>query len=168
MFAKDQIWYIRIIPLGILVTSVAALCGTFALQFGFDLIPCILCLCQRLLYVVTAILAAIALCLSPLRRRVLVALCGVTFGMNTIVAFYHLGTENHWWSTPICVASAEPVLSSLSDLQSALEHSYKISCDEVQWSLFGLSLSGYNLPASLGLATFCLVAAKRKTWWRIS
>ncbi len=167
MFSPQPLWQRQAIPAGILATSVAALGGTLALQFGFDLIPCILCLFQRLLYAVAALLAAIALCLSPPRRRVFVALCGVTFGLNTLVAFYHLGAENHWWSTKTCIFSAEPVLS-LAELQLALERPAEAPCDEVQWSLFGLSLSGYNLPASLGLAMFCLVAAKRKTWWRIS
>ena len=163
MFFSQQLWKRKAIPAGILATSVAALGGTLALQFGLDLMPCILCLCQRLLYAVAAILAAIALCLSPQYLRVFVGLCGITFGLNTIVAFYQIGAEYHWWYTATCASSAEPVLS-LAELHLSLERPAETPCAEVQWSLFGLSLSGYNLPASLGLAMFCLVVAKRKTW----
>ncbi|VBB69239.1 Periplasmic thiol:disulfide oxidoreductase DsbB, required for DsbA reoxidation [invertebrate metagenome] len=160
-------WPRQVIPAGILAMSMAALGSTLVMQFNFDLIPCMLCLYQRILYAVTAILAAVALCLSPPRRRALVALCGVVFGLNTVVALYHVGAENHWWFTPICTGSADSVLS-LAELQFALEQPAGTPCDKVQWSLFGLSLSGYNIPASLGLALFCLAAVKRKTWWRTS
>jgi disulfide bond formation protein DsbB len=33
------------------------------------------------------------------------------------------------------------------------------SCDQVAWSLFGVSMAGYNLLASLGLAGFAGLAA---------
>ncbi|KAF0136573.1 MAG: dsbB [Rhodospirillaceae bacterium] len=100
-------------------------------------------------------------------RRVLVALCGVTFGGNAGLAFYHVGIENHWWTASVCTTVAEVPLS-LADLQAALERPAEVSCDVVQWSLFGLSLSGYNLLASLGLAMLCMAAASQKSWWRAS
>ena len=36
-----------------------------------------------------------------------------------------------------------------------------VMCDEVQWSLFGVSMAGWNLLASLALAMFCAARAWR-------
>ena len=36
-----------------------------------------------------------------------------------------------------------------------------VRCDEVAWSLFGISLAGYNVIASAALAVFSLVGALR-------
>lgn len=157
----------QVIPAGIFVTSMAVLGISLLIQFCFTLTPCILCLYQRIPYAVAAILAGVALGLSPTRCRVLVALCGVAFGINTGIALYQLGVENHWWLASAC-SILEPFTLSVVELRSALEQPVEVSCDVVQWSLFGLSLSGYNLLVSLGLATICFAAVRRKRWWSIS
>jgi disulfide bond formation protein DsbB len=38
-------------------------------------------------------------------------------------------------------------------------------CDEVQWSLFGISLAGWNLLASIAMAGFCTMTARRCGLW---
>jgi disulfide bond formation protein DsbB len=37
-----------------------------------------------------------------------------------------------------------------------------VRCDEVAWSLFGLSMAGYNFLMSLALAGFAFAAAGRE------
>jgi disulfide bond formation protein DsbB len=37
-----------------------------------------------------------------------------------------------------------------------------VNCDEPQWSLFGVTLAGWNLLASLGLTMFCAAALRRR------
>jgi disulfide bond formation protein DsbB len=36
-----------------------------------------------------------------------------------------------------------------------------VLCDRVQWSLFGVSLAGWNLLASLGMAAACVTVFRR-------
>ncbi|KAF0113157.1 MAG: dsbB [Rhodospirillaceae bacterium] len=155
----------RTIPAAILGISVTALGGSLVMQFGLDLEPCILCLYQRLPYGAAAVLAVVALFLPAPWRRAVVAVCGAAFGMNSALAFYHVGVEGYWWEAATCLSDAGTALS-LADMHAALEHPVAVPCDVVQWALFGLSLSGYNGVLSLGLAALCLGAAGRASWWR--
>ena len=36
-----------------------------------------------------------------------------------------------------------------------------VRCDEVSWSLLGISLAGYNIPITLALAAFAFAAARK-------
>ena len=139
----------------ILGISVTVLGGSLVMQLGFGLEPCILCLYQRLPYGAAAILAAVAFFLPAHWRHGVVAACGAGFGMNGALAFYHVGIENHWWEAAACLGDAGGTFS-LAEMHAALERPVAVPCDVVQWTLFGLSLSGYNGLLSLGLAVFCL------------
>ena len=50
---------------------------------------------------------------------------------------------------------------STQDLMTALEAAPVVRCDEIAWSLFGISMAGWNFFISLALAVFSLLAAKR-------
>lgn len=149
----------------IISISVSTLIAALIMQFGFDLAPCVLCLYQRVPYAIAIIVSMIAMLLSSSRRRILILLCSIVFMSNVSLAFYQLGIENHRWAAQVCtttpIAAEIPALS-LTDLQYALEQATEMPCDVVQWSLFGLSLSGYNFLISLGLTAVCLAAASRK------
>jgi disulfide bond formation protein DsbB len=43
-----------------------------------------------------------------------------------------------------------------------------VRCDEPQWTLFGVSLAGWNLLASIALAIFCAMALRRSSYQRVS
>lgn len=155
---------IKIIIL-ILLISASTLVTALIMQFSFGLVPCVLCLYQRIPYAIAIVVSVIAILLSPSQRRILILLCGIAYMGNVSLAFYQLGVENHRWAERVCtttpITAAVPTLS-LTDLQYALEQAVEMPCDVVQWSLFGLSLSGYNFLISLGLAVICLAAASRK------
>jgi len=50
---------------------------------------------------------------------------------------------------------------SVEELRRKLMAAPIIRCDEVAWSLFGISLAGYNVIASAALAIFSGVSALR-------
>jgi disulfide bond formation protein DsbB len=47
----------------------------------------------------------------------------------------------------------------IEDLRKQLLGVRFVPCDEIRWSLFGISMAGYNVLASLGLAAASLWAA---------
>ena len=47
---------------------------------------------------------------------------------------------------------------SAADLIRALQEAPMVACDEVVWSLFGISMAGWNGIASLGLVALLVVA----------
>lgn len=160
----------RAVPLAIFVVCAAALAGAYTLEYGFGVVPCILCLYQRVPYAVAGGLAALGLLpgLSPAVRRVIVVLCGLTFLVNMGIAVYHVGVEQKLWAgTAQCTAPAGGAPQSLAELQAALENPPQLArCDEVGWSLFGISLPGYNIAFSLILGAATLAAAARSDVWR--
>ena len=153
----------RLIPLAILAASVGALAVAYIAEFVFGLKPCILCLYQRVPYAATGILAILALGLPPRSgvRTASVALCAAVFLAGAGIAAYHVGVEQHWWAGTAACGGALPAEMTVVDLRARLAAGPLKPCDEVDWTLFGISFTGYNLMASLALAAFSLAGARR-------
>ncbi|HYN38149.1 MAG TPA: disulfide bond formation protein B [Rhodospirillales bacterium] len=159
MFASFPSDPARPILVLIMVASVGALAAAFAGQYVFGLEPCVLCLWQRVPFAAAAVIAAVGLAGWGGRRRALpIALAAVVFAAGAATAFFHVGVQQHWWSSiPGC--GGVPVSGlTIEDLSAtALAHPPK-ACDVVDWRLFGLSLAGWNTLASAGLAAACVAA----------
>jgi len=147
----------------LLLGCLAALGGALTAQFGFGLHPCVLCLYQRGPFVVGAALSALALLpkVSHRQRLALLGLCALAFAVNTGIASFHVGVEQHWWEgTKECVPTA-PVPTTPAEMMAALSAPPPARCDQIPWSLFGISMAGFNVPYSLGLALFAAVMVRR-------
>ena len=152
-------------PLLIILLSVALLLTAFAFEHLGGLNPCILCIYQRIPYFLNIIIAIAALLLiffgSQKFAGLLIILCGMVFFVGGIIAMYHVGIEQHWW-TGIASCSGIPAgtVESVEEMRKMLQSTPVIRCDEIAWSMFGISLSGYNLLASLTLGLFSFFSAK--------
>ncbi|WP_019645694.1 disulfide bond formation protein B [Novispirillum itersonii] len=151
-------------PFFLLVSLIclSALSAALIGQYGFDLHPCILCLYERIPYV-TAGLTGLAMALlptSPRLRRLGLLLIGLSFAANTALGFYHVGVEQHWWTNPGCTGGPLNAMS-LADLQSSIQKAVRPACDDVQWSLFGITLAGYNLLLSLAMTALTVLAGRK-------
>lgn len=152
------------IPAVILVlASVSLLLGALFFQFVVGIEPCVLCLWQRWAHVAAAILATLALATAarpPRRHGALLAACGLALLAGFAIAVFNVGVEQHWWTgTPGCGVPAPA--ATLEELSAQLLAAPVARCDQVAWSLFGISLAGYNALVSLPLAVFAGVAARR-------
>ncbi len=123
---------------------------------AFGYVPCPLCLHQREVHWLALAVAAAALLLttrpttSGFARIAVIALAVVYLG-SAALAGYHAGVEYHWWPAPPCEAGGG-VINSADLLESLSRPSRAVPCDEAAWTLFGVSLAGYNFLASLLLA----------------
>jgi disulfide bond formation protein DsbB len=154
----------RLWLLGALLTSAAALAAAFVGQIAFGLEPCILCLYQRVPYLCVAVVSAVGLVLplAERQRRRLLALVGLLFAFGGVLAVYHVGVEQHWWTSPIPGCVGAPVgRMSVEELRSGILTPLR-SCDQVDWRLFGVSLAGWNAVASVILAGTCMALAVRR------
>jgi disulfide bond formation protein DsbB len=52
---------------------------------------------------------------------------------------------------------------SIEELRQRLTVAPVVRCDEPAWTLFGISLAGYNVVASAALAAYALYAARKET-----
>lgn len=151
-------------PFFLLVSLICltALGSAILAQYGFGMAPCVLCLYERMPYVFAGLtgLALSLLPTSPRLRRLGVVLIGLSFLANSGLGFYHVGVEQHWWSSPGCTGGPMSAIS-LSDLQASLQHPVRPACDDVQWSLFGITFAGYNLLLSLAMTALTVVVGRK-------
>lgn len=131
-------------------------------QFVFGLVPCVLCLYQRVPYAVVAGLTALGLML-PLSATVrwrLIGVSAVVFLAGAGIAFYHVGVEAHWWAAATGCAGTPVGQMTIEQLQSQLWTPQK-PCDQVDFRFLGLSLAGWNTLISLALAAGCALQVAR-------
>jgi disulfide bond formation protein DsbB len=155
----------RLPPLVILAASIATLGGAFLFQYVGGLQPCVLCVYQRYPYGVTIALSASALLFLDGRTRGwALALCGIAFLVGMSIAGFHVGVERHWWEgTAACTGSVDTSnATTLEALRQQLLSAPPARCDRIAWSLFGITMAGYNVLISLGLAVFSLWSARRE------
>lgn len=140
------------------VFGAAALAAAFVAQYGFDLQPCILCLYQRVPYAVVMILGGAAYFAPRAVARGLVALIGLAFIVGAGIAAFHVGVEQHWWQGTAACTGDKLDTSSLEALRAQIMSTKVAQCDKVAWSLFGISMAGYNVAASLGMGLIAFVS----------
>ena len=141
--------------------SVATLGGAFAFQYLGGLAPCELCLMQRWPY--AAAIAAAVLAFAPMHgaaaQRALLGVAGVAFVIGVGLAGWHVGVEQHWIAGPDACSGGPQGAATIEELRRQLMAQEVVRCDEVPWSLFGISLAGFNFLISAALAVFSLSAA---------
>jgi len=147
---------VRLYPTLLLLACLGALGAALTTQYGFGLKPCVLCIYQRIPYVVAAFLAATALSpkMSARNKLLLIALCGVAFAVDSGIAVFHVGVEHHWWEGLAACVGGGPQAQSVDALKAMLAGPPPVPCDQIPWSLFGISMAGYNAMFALGLAVF--------------
>jgi disulfide bond formation protein DsbB len=152
----------RLAPLLILLASAAVVGGALLSQYVGGLQPCELCLYQRWPYygVILITVVAVAVGRSGLTGAIL-ALAALAFLIGAGLAFYHVGVEQHWFAGPTACTGGGAADDSLEDFRRRLLAQQPVACDQPQWTLFGVSLAGWNLLASLGLVALCLGALRQ-------
>lgn len=146
-------WLVFAIP-------VAALGGAYIGQYGFGLIPCEMCWWQRYPHMFALAFAALAFFWRPVRP--LVAVAALAILVSGLIGAYHAGVEYGWWEG-LTACTASPIASG-GDPLDAIMNAPVVRCDAVQWSLFGISLAGWNFLVSTGgaLTAFSLLAYGKK------
>ena len=97
--------------------------------------------------------------LSPLtaqRTRALTLIAALAIAVSGAIGVMHAGVEYGWWEgLTTCTTNGA---TSLEDIMSVP----LVRCDQVQWSLFGISLAGLNALLSLGGAALVAMLALRR------
>ena len=156
---RDMTSIDRLLPLAILAASLGALGTAYTAEHAFGLEPCRLCLYQRAPYAGAAILAVLMFGLPRPYLAAAAALSAAVFLTGAGIAFHHVGVEQHWWESAAACGAAPQLPATSGELLAAL--SPEPPCDAPAWTLFGVSMAGYNLGASIALAAGCLAGAAR-------
>jgi disulfide bond formation protein DsbB len=143
-----------------LLVPLALILGALGSQFIGHLVPCEMCMWQRYPHY-TAIALAVLAFIAPWRwlQLILVLLAGLLIALSGAIGIAHAGVEYHWWpGFTACTAS----FKSGGDILAEIQNAPLVRCDKAQWTLFGVSLAGFNALFSLAGALAILVAAPWK------
>jgi disulfide bond formation protein DsbB len=139
------------------VIGALTICGFFFFQYVMDLPPCPLCLEQRHAYYFCVPLATL-LCLGVnhgASSKVMIAGFAVITAFmlwNSGLGVYHAGIEWKFWPGPQDCSGPVDKFGAARDVLKSLQHISLVRCDEAAIRILGLSLSGWNVLVSLGLA----------------
>ncbi len=162
----------RDFPVFVLAASAIVLGTALAAQYWGGLAPCELCVMQRWPWAVAIVIAFVATMVGNRPGLPWVALLlTLVFVASASLAFYHVGVERHWFAGPTaCTADAAPP-ETIEALRAQLLGRQAVRCDEPAWSLWGITLAGWNLVASVAMACVCGLAfyqsrTRRRRRWR--
>jgi disulfide bond formation protein DsbB len=136
--------------------------GALGSQYIGGLYPCEMCMWQRWPHLAAIILALIAYMQAKNRQAatILVALAALAIAISGAIGIYHAGVEYHWWQgLTACTSTLSG--SSVQDVLDSIMAAPITRCDTPQWTLFGISLAGFNALFSLGSAILIALLLRR-------
>ncbi len=135
------------------------LAGAYVSQYGFGLYPCEMCLWQRWPHFAALVPAGLAFVVkNPAMQRMLVALAAFAILTSGAIGAFHAGVEYGWWEGITgCATGNIGDGNTLDNIMNAP----LIRCDVAPWTLFGISLAGYNFLLSCGGAIVILMGIWR-------
>ena len=135
----------------ILIFSVFALGAAYFIQHILGHKPCNLCLIERLPYIFAIIIISLGLILKKFEKAIIIFLI-LIFLAATIISFYHFGIEQGFFKESlVCDLGSKNVNLSKEDLLKELQQK-PISCKDVSFRIFGLSLATINTIISFILS----------------
>ncbi|MDA9627091.1 disulfide bond formation protein B [Candidatus Pelagibacter sp.] len=136
----------------IFLTSVIALVSAFFIEYILGHQPCNLCILERIPYFLTIIVILLNYKFIEF-EKFFILLLTIIFLFGTVLSLYHLGIEQGLiQESLVCdLKSGSNLLSKEEILKQLQEKS--VSCKDVTFKMFGLSLTSYNILISI-LITF--------------
>ena len=134
-----------------LLLPITLLGGAYAFQYLGGLYPCEMCWWQRYPHAAAILLAAAAFTApaASQRSRTLTLLAALGIAISGLIGVYHAGVElKVFEGFTTCTSTVKA--ASTQEMLKQLMAVPLIRCDQVQWSLFGVSLAGWNAIFSLG------------------
>lgn len=132
-----------------LLVPALLLAGALGSQFIGGLYPCEMCHWQRWPHYAALALAALAF-VPALPGRLLVALAAIAIAVSGAIGVFHAGVEYHWWEgLTTCSSTLAGQGGSTDEILARIMAAPIVRCDAPQWSLWGVSLAGFNALFSL-------------------
>tara|TARA_B110000967_G_C18543489_1_gene391790 strand:- start:50 stop:535 length:486 start_codon:yes stop_codon:yes gene_type:complete len=132
----------------ILLFSVFALTAAYFIQYVLKHQPCNLCLIERIPYVLSIIVISIYLFTKQYEKFSLIVL-SIIFFSAALIASYHFGIEQGFIKESlVCDLNSESDDLSKEALLNQLKE-VPVSCKDVTFKIFGLSLATFNIFITL-------------------
>jgi len=139
----------------ILVFSIFAILAAYFIQYVLGHEPCNLCLVERIPYFFSIIIISIFLFTQKFEKITLIIL-SLTFFISALLSFYHFGIEQEFIKESlVCNLSGQNNELSKEALLNQLKE-IPVSCKDVTFKIFGLSLATFNVFISLILSAMIM------------
>ena len=135
----------------ILAFSIFAILAAYFIQYVLGHQPCNLCLIERVPYIFSIIIISICLFNQKFEKITLVVL-SLIFFIGASLSFYHFGIEQGFFKESlVCDLNESNNALTKEDLLKQLKE-VPISCKDVTFKIFSLSLATINIIISLTLS----------------
>jgi disulfide bond formation protein DsbB len=144
---------------GILVFSILSLSIAYFIQYVLSHKPCNLCIIERVPYIAAIILISLIFILNRY-QKIISSIILIFFIFGAVVSIYHFGIEQGFFSESlICELSNNNPLNK-EELLNQLKKAEIVSCKDVTFRFFGLSLATINTIISLILSGIMIKVIK--------
>ena len=131
----------------LILISFFSLSFAYFVEFILGHEPCNLCKIERIPYIGTLILSSLLLFIKKWDKIILFIIF-ILFVFGTVVSVYHVGIEQGIFSESLlCELGGSNKVQNTDELLKTLENT-PISCKEVTFTIFGLSLATFNAVLS--------------------
>ena len=146
---------------GVLIFSVFVLITAYFIEFILGHKPCNLCSIERIPYFASIILIALIFFLNKYEKTISL-IVALLFAFGSIVSFYHFGIEQGFFDESlVCNLGNNSEALSSQDLLKELKKN-TVSCKDVTFTLFGLSLATFNAVLSILISYILLKLILKK------
>ena len=135
----------------ILTISLISIVAAFFIEYALGHQPCNLCLIQRIPYGLSISLIISNFLLKKNKQFVILLLI-LIFSFSFLISFYHFGIEQGFFrESSVCVLNSTLEIISKEEILKQLGEK-NVSCKDVTFRIFGLSLTTFNMITSLFLS----------------
>ena len=132
----------------IFLVSILALASAFFIEYILDHQPCNLCIFERIPYLLAIIIILLNFKFNQFEKFFILLLV-IVFLFGAILSLYHLGIEQGFiQESLVCDLKSGSNLLSKEEILKQLQEK-NVSCKDVTFKIFGLSLTSYNILISL-------------------
>ena len=133
---------------GIFLISFIALISAYFIEYILGHQPCNLCVYDRIPYFLAILIVLINYKYNKLEKYLILSLA-IIFLIATILSLYHLGIEQGFiQESLLCDLEKGTNIVDKDEILKQLQQK-SISCKDVTFKVFGLSLTNYNIIISL-------------------
>ena len=132
----------------IFLVSILALLSAFFIEYILGHQPCNLCIFERIPYLLAIIIILFNFKFNQFEKFFILLLV-IVFLFGAILSLYHLGIEQGFiQESLVCDLKSGSNLLSREEILKQLQEK-SVSCKDVTFKIFGLSLTSYNILISL-------------------
>ena len=142
----------------------ALMAGALGSQYLGGLFPCEMCHWQRWPHYAAIALAVLGFVVRQAAiARLAVALAALAILTSGAIGMFHAGVEYHWWpGITACTSTLQGSGGTPDEVLARILNAPIVRCDAPQWTLFGISLAGFNaLFSAIGGGAILALLARR-------